>query len=195
MKSFMEDCGIDHQTTAPHTPEQNGVAERKNRTLVESARSMLFAKCYLSQQLWAEATLTATYLSNRQPSTRSGKKSAYELWFGRKPELNHLRIFGSWAYEHVPDSQRKKWQKKAKKLLMVGYDSNSTNYRLLDMETKKITVSRHVVFHEEAEKGKPKKYWPVTDMPVMEDHEDEENPEVIDEDDERVEEEIEEAEE
>lgn len=78
MKSFMEDRGMDHQTTASHTPEQNGVAERKNRTLVESARSMLFAKD-LPQQLWAEATLTATYLSNRQPSTRSGKTSAYEL--------------------------------------------------------------------------------------------------------------------
>lgn len=207
MKSFMEDRGIDHQTTAPHTPEQNGVAERKNRTLVESARSMLFAKD-LSQQLWAEATLTATYLSNRQPSTRSGKTSAYELWFGRKPELDYLRIFGSWAYEHVPDSQRKKWQKKAKKLLMVGYDSNSTNYRLLDMETKEITVSRHVVFHEEvAKKGKSRKNWPILDMPIIKDHEDEENlevineedpevineenPEVIGEDDEMIEEEIE----
>lgn len=117
---------------------------------------MLFAKD-MPQQLWAEATLTAIYLSNGQPSTRSGKKSAYELWFGHKPEINHLRIFGSWVYEHVPDSQRKKWQKKAKKLLMVGYDSNSTNYRLLDIETKKITVSRHVVFHEEvAENGKQK---------------------------------------
>lgn len=166
MKSLVEGCGIDHQTTALHTPEQNGVAERKNRTPTESARSMLFAKD-LPQQLWAEATLTATYLSNRQSSIRSGKKSPYELWFGCKPKLNHLRIFGSWAYEHILDSQRKKWQKKAKKVLMVGYDSNSMNYHLFDMETKKITVSRHVVFHEEkAEEGKLKKFWPMMDMPV-----------------------------
>lgn len=79
---------------------------------------------------------------------------------------------------------------------MVGYDSNSTNYRLLDMETKRITTSRHVVFQEDvAEKGKPKKYWAVMNMPVIENHEDKEHPEVIDEDDEMVEEEIEEAEE
>lgn len=158
MKTFIEDHGIEHQRTAPNTPEQNGVAERKNRTLVESTRSMLFAKD-LPLQLWAEAVLTATYLSNRQPSTRSGEKSAYELWFNHKPELSHLRIFGSWAYEHVPDNLRKKLQKKAKKLLMVGYDSNSTNYRLLDMRTKKITISRHVDFNEEMnEKGETKKY-------------------------------------
>lgn len=190
MRSFMEERGIDHQTTAPHTPEQNGVAERKNRTLAESARSMLFAKD-LPQQLWAEAILTATYLNNRQPSVRSGRESPYELWFGRKPELNHLRIFGSWAYEHVPDSQRKKWQKKARKLMMVGYDSNSTNYRLLDMKTKKITISRHVDFNEETtEREKSKKYWSVVDMPVSTVEDDEEK-EIINEEYETIEEEAE----
>lgn len=126
---------------------------------------MLFAKD-LPKQLWAEAVLTATYLSNRLPSTRSGQKSAHELFFSRKPALNHLRIFGSWAYEHIPDSQRKKWHKKARKLLLVGYDSQSTNYRLLDMNTKKITISRHVDFNEQDTKDtETKKYWSIDDIP------------------------------
>lgn len=117
------------------------------------------------------------------------------MWFGHEQELNHLRIFGSWAYDYVPDSQTIKLQKKAKKLLMVRYDNNSTSYYLLDKETKKITISRHVDFHEKmVETGKPKKYWPITNMPVsiMED-ENKRDPEIIDEDDEITDEEIEET--
>lgn len=92
---------------------------------------------------------------------------------------------------HVPDSQRKKWQKKARKLMMVGYDSNSTNYRLLDMKTKKITISRHVDFNEETtEREKSKKNWSVVDMPVSTVEDDEEK-EIINEEYETIEEEAE----
>lgn len=95
--------------------------ERKNH--IDGISSINVIRERFAATVIAEATLTATYLSNR-PSTRSDEKSAYELWFGHEQELNHLCIFGSWAYDYVPDSQTIKLQKKAKKLLMYRYDSN-----------------------------------------------------------------------
>ena len=92
---------ITHQLTVPKTPEQNGVAERMNRTLVESVRSML-ANAKLPHKFWAETLSTATYLRNRSPSTAVKGKTPFKAWTSRKPNVKHLRVFGCDAYAHVP---------------------------------------------------------------------------------------------
>lgn len=148
MRSYMRFRGIQHETTAPYTPEQNGRAERDNRTIVECARTMLHAK-QLGMSLWAEAVNTAVYLLNRVSATGDNDaKTPYEIWVGKKPDLGHVRAFGEEGYEHVPKHFTRKFDARAKKVILVGYDGESTNYRLYHPETKKVTVSRNVVFRE-----------------------------------------------
>lgn len=139
--------GIVHQTSTPYTPEHNGLAERMNRTLVECARSMLFY-ANLEKSYWAEALATAAYIVNRCPKKSLNGKTPYELWKGKKPNLLHMRIFGSVAMVHVPKEKRQKWDKKSIKLIFMGYCENSKGYRLMDPETHKVVTSRDVVFIE-----------------------------------------------
>ena len=146
-RNYLKSCGTEIEFSAPYTPEQNGASEREMRTIVESARTMLLAK-QLPTRLWAEAVNTAVYVLNRTPSSRSKPVTPYEIWTGNKPDLSHVRIFGCDAYVHVPKQLRKKWDAKSEKLIFVGYQSNSKNYRLLNPETNKITISRDVVFSE-----------------------------------------------
>jgi transposase InsO family protein len=90
---FCEENGIRRELTAPYTPEQNGVAERKNRTVVEMARSLLKAK-ELPNQYWAEAVATSVYLLNISPTKAVLNQTPFEAWRGIKPSVSHLRIFG-----------------------------------------------------------------------------------------------------
>lgn len=146
MKSFLLKAGIAHQKTNPYTPEQNGMCERMNRTVVERARCMLF-DANLPKQFWAEAVNTAVYLRNR--TIASGlTKTPYELWTGRKPDVSHVRVFGSTAMTHVPKIKTAKWDKKAEKHILVGYDNNVKGYRLYNPKTKKIITSRDVIIME-----------------------------------------------
>ncbi|GBP40447.1 Copia protein [Eumeta japonica] len=92
-KEYLDKEGIVHELTAPYTPEQNG-REREIRTIVESARSMLYARD-LPLDLWAEAVNCAVYILNRTSSSQTPGKTPYELWNGTKPELGHLKVFGS----------------------------------------------------------------------------------------------------
>lgn len=142
--SYMKKEGIRAQYTAPYSPQQNSVAERKNRTLIEMTRCMLI-ESGLNKKYWGEAIHTANYLLNRLPS-QSIKSTAYELWFSKKPDVRNIQIFGSAAYAHIPKIQRKKLDDKAEKLIFVGYSEESKAYRLLNPETSKIKISRDVVF-------------------------------------------------
>ena len=104
-ETYLKSRGIRHELTVPHSPQQNGVAERMNRTLMESARSML-AHAGLPDSYWAEAVATAAYLRNRTPTTAfEEKKTPYERWYGKKLNLSHLKVFGCIAYAHIPDSK------------------------------------------------------------------------------------------
>ncbi|CAL5345664.1 unnamed protein product [Camellia sinensis] len=94
---FCEENGIQRELTTPYTPEQNGVAERKNRTVVEMARSMLQAKG-LSNGFWAEAVATSVYLLNLSPTRVVMNRTPVEAWRGTKPSVSHLRVFGCIAY-------------------------------------------------------------------------------------------------
>lgn len=147
MLRYLAKHGIQLETTAPHTPEQNGRSERDNRILVESARSMLHAK-KLPVRLRTEAMNAAAYVLNRTPTSRTKGTTQYEMWIGKRPDLSHIRIFGSEVFAHVPKEQRSKWDKKSRKLIFVGYQRESSNYWLYDPHSGKIIVSRDVDFNE-----------------------------------------------
>ncbi|XP_011859670.1 PREDICTED: uncharacterized protein LOC105557114 [Vollenhovia emeryi] len=100
-QEITEKYGIVHQTSVPYSPQQNGLAERANRTIVEKARAMLL-DAGLSKTYWAEATSTAVYLINRSPTKAITRKTPEDVWTRRKPDLRHLRLFGSPVLAHIP---------------------------------------------------------------------------------------------
>ena len=114
--------GIHRQLTAAGTPQQNGMAERKNRHLLETTRSLLFG-AQLPTYLWEEAIKTACYLSNRVPTRSLYRITPFEAYSGQRPNLAHLRIFGSAAFIHI--QYRNKLEPKSRQLVLVGYDSQT----------------------------------------------------------------------
>ncbi len=111
--NYLNSEGIRHELTIPKTPEQNGVAERLNRTVVEMSRSMLI-DAKLPNKFWAEAVSTAAYLKNRSPSRVIEDKTPFEVWHGYKPKVDHLRVFGCDAYSHIPKDERSKFDSKTR---------------------------------------------------------------------------------
>ncbi|KAD7117163.1 hypothetical protein E3N88_04431 [Mikania micrantha] len=118
--------GIIHQTTAPYTPQQNGVSERKNRVLKEMVNSML-SYSGLSEGFWGEAMLTACYLLNRVPNKRN-KITPYELWYCKPPNLNYLRIWGCRAVVRLNEPKRKNLGEKGIDCIFIGYAEHSKAY-------------------------------------------------------------------
>lgn len=147
---YLKTCGIERQVTPPYTPQLNGVAERMNRTLVEMARCMLFAK-KLDFELWAEAVVTAAYTRNRCPTQALEGMTPEEAWSGKKPHVSHMRVFGCIAYAKIPDETRGKLDSKTIKCILLGYCVGTHAYKLLSLESKKIIKSRDVVFIEGCE--------------------------------------------
>ncbi|MCO5609511.1 hypothetical protein L7F22_063739 [Adiantum nelumboides] len=146
-KDFLGKKCIKHQCTIPYTPQQNGVAERKNRSLMEMARCMLKAKS-LPHKLWMEAIACAAHVLNRCPTRALKTITPYESWYDRKPSVSYLRVFGCLAYAHIPQQLRGKLDDKAVKCIFVGYSSGSKGYRLYNPATNKIFESRDVIFAE-----------------------------------------------
>jgi IS30 family transposase len=105
--NFLHECGIQRQTSAPYTPQQNGVAERANRTIMECVRSMIPTQG-LDLEFWAEAVNTVVYIKNQCPTKAFESKTPQEAWTGRKPNVSHLRVFGCKAFAHILDEKRSK---------------------------------------------------------------------------------------
>lgn len=145
--NYLSKLGIIHQKSNVYTPQQNGLAERFNRTVVEKARCLLF-DANLHKRFWAEATHTAVYIINRSLSSHLKGKTPFEIWTGKKPDISHLRIFGSSVMVFVPKEKRKKWDKKSIKCLLVGYPSDVKGFRVYNPETNKIFTSRDVIVME-----------------------------------------------
>ena len=106
--TFCEEHGIIHQSSTLYTPQQNGLAERKNRTLGDMVNAMILS-VELSFNFWGKALLTACYVHNRVPS-KNIKVSPYELWNGRKPNLDYIKMWGCLAFYRVVDPKKKKKQ-------------------------------------------------------------------------------------
>ena len=117
-ESFLKDEGIVHQLTVPYNPVQNGVSERKNRTLVESARSMM-SYGQIPVELWAEAMNTEVYLRNRSPTTSLEGMTPYECLFGQKPDVSNLRVFGCIAFIHIPENKGRYLMKNLERLFSL----------------------------------------------------------------------------
>lgn len=145
---FCKNEGIVRHRTVRHTPQQNGVAERMNRTILERTRCMLM-NANLSKDFWAEAVSTAAYLINRSPSSAINNKSPEEVWSGHSPNYSHLRIFGCTAYAHVSQG---KLEPRSQKCIFLGYASGVKGYRLwsLDPKSPKVIIEKNVIFHESA---------------------------------------------
>nr|KYP61818.1 Retrovirus-related Pol polyprotein from transposon TNT 1-94 [Cajanus cajan]KYP63036.1 Retrovirus-related Pol polyprotein from transposon TNT 1-94 [Cajanus cajan] len=145
-EGFCKEHGIVHEVTAPYTPQHNGIAERRNRTILNMVRSMLKEK-NLPHSFWGEAAMTAVYVLNRCPTKRLGSMVPEEAWSGSKPSVKHLRIFGSLCYRHVPDQRRKKLDDKSEAMIFVGYNSTGS-YKLFNPKNQQVLFSRDVYFDE-----------------------------------------------
>ncbi|CAL8114289.1 unnamed protein product [Prunus armeniaca] len=146
---FCENEGIQRQFTLAYTPQQNGVVERKSRTVIEMAKSMLHEK-KMPYFLWAEAVHTSVYILNRCPTKALNNITPFKAYSGRKPRIAHLKIFGSLCYVHVPVECRHKLEPKSFKGVFVGYATCENGYRVFDPLSKKLFLSRDIVFDEEA---------------------------------------------
>jgi transposase InsO family protein len=121
--AFKEYCnrfGIKHEKTVPGTPQQNGVAERMNHTIMEKVRSML-SNSGLEKNFWAEAVRTTCYLINRSPTTALDGGIPEEVWTGKNLNYSHLKIFGCEAFVHIPKENRTKLDDKSMKCIFLGY--------------------------------------------------------------------------
>lgn len=149
-RKFCEKEGIKHECTVAYTPEQNGVAERMNRTLTEKAKCLLF-DADLSKQYWAEAVNMAAYIVNRIPCTRLQKckeKTPEEAFTKKKSDLSDLKLFGSKVLVLKPKQKRSKWDENTTKMIFVGYDDCVKGFRCFNTETRKMQISRNVKFFD-----------------------------------------------
>ncbi len=148
-EAFCKDEGIQQQFTVPYTPQQNGVSERKNRTLVEAARAMLLT-AGLPKSYWEEAVATACYVQNRVPHATEPNATPYFHWFGKSPNVQHLRIFGCTAYPVKALDLRKKLDATSSRMIFVGYGDRFgvKAYRLYDPTQRRFHLAHSVYFDE-----------------------------------------------
>ncbi|KAK2440889.1 putative mitochondrial protein [Trifolium repens] len=144
--SFCELNGIKHEVVAPYTPQHNGMAERRNRTIMNMTRCMLKEK-QLPHSFWGEAVVTACYVLNRCP-TKQLNQVPEAIWSRSTPSVKHLRVFGCLCYKHIPDQKRKKLDDKSELMIMIGYHTTGA-YKLYNPITKKVTSTRDVTFEED----------------------------------------------
>lgn len=134
---MLEANGIRREKSSAYTPQQNGTAERMNRTLVDIARSMLHSSTLL-KGFWAEAVSTAAYLRNRCPSKKLDSNTPFECWYGYKPNVSYFKTFGCKAFMLLKRPGRDKFEPRAKECIFIGYSRESKAYRLWDPKKRKV---------------------------------------------------------
>ncbi|KAG7559395.1 Zinc finger CCHC-type [Arabidopsis thaliana x Arabidopsis arenosa] len=147
-KEHLAKHGIIHQTSCPYTPQQNGVAERKNRHLMEVARSMMFHTS-VPRRYWGDAVMTACYLINRTPTKVLKDLSPFEVLNNTRPSIDHLRVFGCVCFVLVPGEQRNKLDAKSTRCMFLGYSTTQKGYKCYDPTSNRTFVSRDVKFLED----------------------------------------------
>jgi hypothetical protein len=147
--AFMQFEGIKREHTVRATPQQNSVAERKNRTLAECITAML-NEAKLPASFWGEALQTANFLLNITPSRSVAVgKTPFELWHGRKPLCSNLCAFGCRAYAHIDCDKQKSLESKALPCLFLGYPEDYKGWKLYDPCAQCIVISRDIIWNEE----------------------------------------------
>jgi hypothetical protein len=147
MTNYLSNQGIMHQTSCVGTPQQNGVAERKNRDLLEKTRALML-QTNVPKHYWSQAIQTAAYIINRLPSSVLNFKSPFEVLKGRKINIDHLRTFGCICFVHVQPKDRDKFDPRAIKCVFLGYSSTQKGYKCYNVKNRKMLVSRDVRFDE-----------------------------------------------
>jgi hypothetical protein len=147
VEEYLVEEGIKHEFSAPYTPQQNGVVERTNMTLIDMARTML-GEYKTPERFWSETVNTACHAINRLYLHRLLKKTSYELLTGNKPNVSYFHVFGSKCYILVKRGRHSKFAPKAIEGFLLGYDSNTKAYRVFNKSSRLVEVSSDVVFDE-----------------------------------------------
>lgn len=149
---FLEEQGITQETSAPHTPQQNGVAELMNQTLIGGTNSLL-QHSSMSKGFWAKAINVATHIINHSLRKGLGWRTPYELVYGHILDISYLHTFGcrAWVY----NKKGKKWDTKAIPTIFVGYETGSKAFRLWNPATSSIMISANVSFSEHKFPNRP----------------------------------------
>ncbi|DAZ97144.1 TPA: hypothetical protein N0F65_004758 [Lagenidium giganteum] len=149
VQSICRSGGIIHQRSIPYSPQQNGLAERTNRTVMEMARTMMMHQS-VPTKWWADAINTAVYLLNRTTSTVHPETTPYEICHQVRPSLAHLKVFGARGFGHIDKSKRGKLDAKAFPCMHLGYSEHSKGYRVVNLDTGKIMATRSIRVDERA---------------------------------------------
>jgi hypothetical protein len=146
--NFYRYVGIKKELTNPYNPQQNGVDERKKRTIMEVVKTMIHDQD-LTMCLWVEAAMEIVYVQNRLSHNALGIKTLEEMFTGKKPEVSHLKIFGCLVFIHIPKEKRNKLEPSKKKGIFVGYCEVSKAFRIYIPGHHHIEISRDMTFDEE----------------------------------------------
>jgi transposase InsO family protein len=146
-EGFLEEEGIKDEFSSPYTPQQSIVVERKNRTLLDMARTML-DEYKIPDRFWTEAINTTCYSINRLYLHRILKKTSYELLTDKKSNVSYFRVFGSKCFILIKRGRNSKFAPKAVEGFLLGYDSNNRAYRVFNKSTRLVEVSCDIVFDE-----------------------------------------------
>ena len=146
-ESFYDEHGIEHTFSKPRTPQQNGVVERKNRSLQEMAKTMLHGN-NLPNYFWAEAVNTSCYILNRALIRPSLDKTPYELWKNKKPNISYFKVFGSKYFILNTKNHFGNFDVKSNVGIFLDYSSSSKAYKVFNKKTMVVEESIHVVFDE-----------------------------------------------
>ncbi|GKB97370.1 retrovirus-related pol polyprotein from transposon TNT 1-94 [Tanacetum coccineum] len=150
MEEFYDENGISQNFSSPCTPEQNGVAERRNKILIEAARTMLNS-AKLPKQFWGEAVNTACYIQNRSIIVKRQEKTSYDVFRGRSPDISYFHVFGCPVHIHNHMDHLGNFDEKANDGFFLGYSLVAKAFRVFNIRRQEIEETVHVTFSEDDE--------------------------------------------